>query len=159
MERLIVGSLPVPIPLDGAVEPGFLSPRNEVETRLAKIWEETLGVRGIGIRSNLFDLGAHSLLVARMLARIEREFGKKLSFISVFGAPTIEGIAALLRGSYASTRYTKITTIQPTGARLPFFCIGGGFFFRPLAQHLGIDQPTLAINFDESLIDRLALAL
>jgi len=150
-------ALPVPTPLDGAIEPGFIAPRDVLETRLAEIWEETLGVRGIGIRHNLFDLGAQSLLVARILARIEREFGRKLSFVSVFGTPTIEGIAALLRGSHTSTSYTKITPIQPTGARLPFFCIGGSFFYRPLAQHLGIDQPTLAINFDESIIDRLRL--
>jgi surfactin family lipopeptide synthetase A len=150
-------ALPVPTPLDGAIEPGFIAPRDVLETRLAEIWEEALGVRGIGIRHSLFDIGAHSLLVARMLTRIEREFGKRLSFISVYGAPTIEGIAALLRGSHTSTRYTKINPIQPAGTRLPFFCLGGGFFFRPLAQHLGIDQPTLAINFDESIIDRLHL--
>ena len=40
---------------------GFVAPRDESETRLAKIWEETLGIKIFGVRHNLFDLGAHSL--------------------------------------------------------------------------------------------------
>jgi thioesterase domain-containing protein/acyl carrier protein len=148
-------ALPAPPQLDGAHAPGFVGPRDDLETRLTKIWEEVLGIRGVGIQHNLFELGAHSLLVARMLTRIEQEFGKKLSFISVFGAPTIEELAALLRRSDKSTRFTKTVAIQPAGTRSPFFVLGGSFFFRPLAQHLGVHQPTLVVNFDASIVDRL----
>jgi aspartate racemase len=148
-------ALPVPPQLDGAQAPGSVGPRDDIETRLTKIWEEILGIRGIGIQHNLFELGGHSLLVARMLTRIEREFGRKLSFMSIFGAPTIEELAALLRSSHKSTRFTEIVPIQPAGTRSPFFLLGGSFFYRSLAQHLGIHQPALVVNFDASIIDRL----
>jgi surfactin family lipopeptide synthetase A len=148
-------ALPVPPQFDDARALGFVGPRDDLETRLTKIWEEILGVHGVGIQHNLFELGAHSLLVARMLTRIEHEFGKKLSFMSIFGAPTIEELAALLRNSDKSTQFTKIVPIQPAGTRSPFFLLGGSFFFGPLAQNLGIHQPTLVVNFDEAIVDRL----
>ena len=38
-----------------------------METTLAKIWSEVLGVEKIGRNDNFFDLGGHSLLAVRML--------------------------------------------------------------------------------------------
>ena len=148
-------ALPAPGQPDGAHAPGFLSPRDDLEIRLTKIWEEILGIRNIGIQHNLFDLGAHSLLVTRLLTRIEREFGKRLTFASVFGAPTIEQLATLLRSSSAPTQFTQLLPIQPTGSKPPFFSIGGGFLFRSLSEHLGTEQPLLVVQFDPSIVDQL----
>jgi surfactin family lipopeptide synthetase A len=147
-------ALPAPGQPDGGTNAKFLGPRDDWETRLAKIWEEILHIPNIGIRQNLFELGAHSLLVARMLARIEREFGKRLSFASVLGAPTIEQLVPLLRNQSAPTRFTHLVPIQPAGSKPPFFCIGGGFFFRPLSQQLGIEQPVIGVHLDESIINQ-----
>ncbi|MFY9528962.1 MAG: amino acid adenylation domain-containing protein [Candidatus Acidiferrales bacterium] len=148
-------ALPAPDQPDGAHAPGFLAPRDDLETRLTKIWEEILGVRNIGIQHNLFEVGAHSLLVARLLTRIEREFGKKLTFASVFGAPTIEQLAALLRDSSAPTRFTQVFPIQPAGSKPPLFCIRAGFPFRPLSEYLGTEQPILGLHFDPSVVEQL----
>jgi surfactin family lipopeptide synthetase A len=148
-------ALPAPPQLDGTDASGFVGPRDQLEIRLTRVWEEVLGIRGIGIRHNLFELGAHSLLVARILTRIEGEFGRKLSFMSVYGAPTIEELASLLRSSRTSTRFTKIIPLQSAGTRSPIFFLGGGFYYRPLSEYLGSDQPTLVVNFDASIVDRL----
>jgi surfactin family lipopeptide synthetase A len=148
-------ALPAPDQADGAHAPGFVPPRDDLETRLARIWEEILGVRNIGIQHNLFELGAHSLLVTRLLTRIEREFGKKLTFASVFRAPTIEQFAALLRDSSAPHRFTQMFPIQPAGSKPPLFCINGDFAFRSLSEHLGIEQPLLGLYFDPSVVKQL----
>jgi amino acid adenylation domain-containing protein len=152
-------ALPAPGQPSGARVPGFLAARDDLEAHLTKIWEEILGIPTIGIQHNLFELGANSLLVARLLAQIEREFGRRLTFASVYAAPTIEQLAAQLRNSSAPTRFTQLFPIQPVGSKPPFFCIGvtigGGFFYRPLSQHLGIEQPILGVQLDQSVVDQL----
>ena len=39
---------------------GFIEPRDNIERKLTKIWEELLGVKPIGVKDNFFDLGGHS---------------------------------------------------------------------------------------------------
>src|SRR5262249_2533476 len=75
----------------------LVPPRDPVEVRLAKIWEDTLDVRPIGVTDNFFDLGGHSVLGATLFARIDKEFHKRLSLGTLFQAPSIEQMAALLR--------------------------------------------------------------
>jgi amino acid adenylation domain-containing protein len=74
-----------------AMEP--VAPRNEMERRLARIWEEVLGVRPVGIRDDFFELGGHSLSAFRILARIEQDLGHKLPVALIFDAPTVERMA------------------------------------------------------------------
>src|SRR5262249_23186591 len=58
--------LPTPpqrrIDLTGSYSP----PRSDVESRVASIWSQALGVDHIGIDTNFFDLGGHSLLLVRV---------------------------------------------------------------------------------------------
>ena len=121
----------------------LVQPRNPLETALAAIWAELLGVTPIGIADDFFDLGGHSLLVARLLLRIEQLYGKRLTMAAVFQAPTIHQLAALLEDPNPSA--PQIIPVQPLGELPPFFCIGAGPVFRPLATHLGTDRPFLSL--------------
>lgn len=66
-----------PYAVSGA--PDYVAPRTEAEKYVARIWQEALGVARIGTVDNFFDLGGHSLLCFRVIARIERERGVRLS--------------------------------------------------------------------------------
>ncbi len=39
----------------------YIAPRNEIETKLAKIWSEILGIEKVGVTANFFTIGGHSL--------------------------------------------------------------------------------------------------
>ncbi|MGC2057729.1 MAG: amino acid adenylation domain-containing protein [Candidatus Sulfotelmatobacter sp.] len=69
------------------------APRNEIEAKLAEIWQELLQVKQVGIEQNFFELGGHSLLVLQVTARVRRIFEVELAVRSVFEAPTIAGLA------------------------------------------------------------------
>src|SRR5213078_3775245 len=89
-------SLPAPdlaLPDAGST---FVAPRNEIEERLAQIWQDLLGPRPIGIRDDFFELGGHSLLAARLFARIEQAFGQHLPMSVLVDGDTIERLASLL---------------------------------------------------------------
>ena len=44
----------------------YEAPRDDRERAIAGLWTHLLGVERIGVHDNFFDLGGHSLLVARL---------------------------------------------------------------------------------------------
>lgn len=52
----------------------YIAPRNDIEATIIGIWEEFLGLRGIGAEDNFFALGGHSLLAIQIIARLRETF-------------------------------------------------------------------------------------
>lgn len=133
----------------------LLAPRNQAEAELAEILQALLGRGPIGVDENFFDLGAHSLLVSRLLLRVNQVFERRLSLADIFRAPTVEQLARLLCDQDAPSHFQGVVPIWQTGSRPPLFWVRGGPLFRPLAQGLGTDQPFLGLNLPLATLDRL----
>jgi surfactin family lipopeptide synthetase A len=129
-----------------STETNITTPRNEVEQRLLTIWQRVLKTDSTDVTQDFFELGGHSLLAAKLLANIEREFGRMLSLAFIFQCPTIEQMAESLGTAGQSLRDRAIVPIQPKGSRPPLFWIRGGPRFRLLAQKLGPEQPFLGLD-------------
>lgn len=128
----------------GSAEP-FVAPRDILELRLAQIWEEILDRRPIGVRDDFFKLGGHSILAARLMARIQQLLGINLPLATLFQKATIEFLAGLLRRQEESAIcFSSLVKIQSGGSNPPFFCVhpGGGniLCYVGLARHLGLEQ-------------------
>jgi aspartate racemase len=128
-----------------SVEETFAPPLTLFEEVMAGIWSEVLRLDSVGIHDNFFELGGHSLLAVRVLAQIEKTFGKNLPLATIFQSPTIEQLANLLREKGSSARCQTLVTIQPGGSKPPLFFIhvlGEGLeFCRPLTSYLDPEQP------------------
>ncbi|MFS0517036.1 beta-ketoacyl synthase N-terminal-like domain-containing protein [Nostoc sp. UIC 10607] len=74
----------------------YLAPRNEIEQKIANIWEELLGIKQVGIHDNFFKLGGDSLIAVQVLSRIRNIFSIRLSVANLFESPTIAEIAPKL---------------------------------------------------------------
>jgi amino acid adenylation domain-containing protein len=122
-----------------------LAPRDLLELRLARVWEELLGLQEVGVRTSFFELGGHSLLAMRLVARIRRDFGQELPVAALFGNPTVEGLANLLRKRVAVAQRPALVEIRGGRGDRPFFCvhpIGGNVLcYLDLARELGPEQP------------------
>ncbi|VVT32020.1 conserved hypothetical protein [Sphingomonas aurantiaca] len=73
-----------------------VEPDGAVETRVAAIWSEVLGLKRIGATTPFFEVGGDSLRAIRVLTRINAEFGAALSIGAFFTAPTVRAMAAAL---------------------------------------------------------------
>jgi amino acid adenylation domain-containing protein len=84
----------LPAPELGASTAEFVELSTETQVRLAAVWKELLNAERIGAADNFFDLGGHSLLSMRMLARVARDFGAQVSIRMLFDNPRLDAIAA-----------------------------------------------------------------
>jgi len=78
-------------------ETEYVAPRTSVEEHLARIWSEVLGVERVGVASNFFDLGGHSLLVPQVIDRARRA-GIVLTALTLFRHPTVADLAESVNG-------------------------------------------------------------
>ena len=88
-------ALPAPAPqsLQGVGEMG--SPVAEI---IANIWIAVLRTGEVTPSSNFFDLGGHSLLGAKVIARIRQSLQVNLPLGAIFETPTIAGLADRVQG-------------------------------------------------------------
>jgi acyl carrier protein len=71
----------------------YVAPRTPAEEVLAEIWTEVLRLERVGVHDSFFDLGGHSLLIMRLLAKIQATFDLEISIRTVFSMPTLEAMA------------------------------------------------------------------
>jgi amino acid adenylation domain-containing protein len=90
-------SLPSPDTATRNLSTGFVLPRTPIETKLARLWSQVLGVERIGVNDNFFELGGHSLLATQLLLEINSAFGLNLSIQLMFESPTVAGIADYMK--------------------------------------------------------------
>ncbi|MEE1883776.1 phosphopantetheine-binding protein [Pseudomonas soli] len=73
----------------------YVMPQGPVETAIAALWAEVLGIERVGRHDNFFELGGHSLLAVNLTARL-RQAGLQADVRTLFGQPTVAALAATL---------------------------------------------------------------
>lgn len=85
----------LPAPAWGASE-ALTPPASDSERRLAAIWTEVLGVSAISRQDELFALGAQSLQLVRIQARVISEFACEVALAELFAHPRLCDMARLI---------------------------------------------------------------
>ncbi|MGB3656117.1 MAG: amino acid adenylation domain-containing protein [Rivularia sp. (in: cyanobacteria)] len=99
----------------------IVPPSTPVETLLAGIWAEILGIEKIGINHNFFELGGHSLIATRVISQIRQVFQVELPLRYLFETPTIAGLAKEIEKAIKVDSAVAATNIEPIsrGQQLP----------------------------------------
>jgi len=120
----------------------IVEPKNDAERRLLTIWQSVLGVEGISVSANFFELGGTSLMILRLIAKVNTEFQSLLPIPIIYTAPTIEKMARVL----FKEEKDFVLALQPNGQQPPLFMIQSYHLYRTLPAALGADQPFYGVR-------------
>ncbi|NBK42077.1 amino acid adenylation domain-containing protein, partial [Pseudomonas soli] len=121
------------LPQPEATQQVYEAPQGEVETLLAQLWRELLGVEQVGRHDNFFELGGHSLLAVTLTARM-RQAGLAADVRVLFGQPTLAALAAAVGGE---------VMVEVPANRIPADC-----------QRITVDMLPLA-KLDQAVLDQV----
>ncbi|MCE0464976.1 non-ribosomal peptide synthetase, partial [Pseudomonas uvaldensis] len=107
--KLDRNALPAP-DASAAASHHYEAPLGAVEMTLANAWQELLGVERVGRQDHFFELGGHSFLVISLIERL-RQAGLQLDVRTVFSAPTLKAMAAVLAGGDSAQRVVPANLI------------------------------------------------
>lgn len=138
-------ALPKPESEIQSVAPSFVRPRTKEEKLLVEIWSKALGLETVHDEDNFFELGGHSLIALQVMARIEKETGRRLPLSTLFEYPTISKLAPLLQTDKKATGWKSLVPIKPAGSKMPIYFIHGDGLnvlnFNNVANKLDSNQP------------------
>jgi amino acid adenylation domain-containing protein len=81
---------------DAAAGDGEARTPTVAEQAVGRLWRELLRADDIGVDSHFFELGAHSILATRLIARVNETFGVELPVSTIFAAPRLGDFARRL---------------------------------------------------------------
>ncbi len=84
------------LPEPGAADDPADRPATPTERVVHDAWSSVLGLPAVGVSQSFFDLGGHSLMLARVQQKLEAELGTRVSLVELLTHPTIRAQAAHL---------------------------------------------------------------
>lgn len=89
----------------------YVSPTNDIQIEIAKIWENVLGIEKVGINDDFFELGGNSLNAIRVISSLTVNY--EINTNDIFKYPTIKELSQklILKKNNLKNKFTKIKEI------------------------------------------------
>ena len=133
-------ALPVPEDLLPVSTRRNVAPRDAVERRLVRVWQDVLGLTMVGVTDDFFELGGHSILAIKLMSAIQIEFGRGLPLAQLLAHSTIERLAVALHAQPDGLEWLPLVEIRRGPPGPPLFLLPGAggnvIYFHKLAQYL-----------------------
>lgn len=98
----------IPVEASAAIVP-YLEPRYAMERVLVDLWLAVLKVPRVGVDDNFFDMGGHSLLLARVQTKLSEQLGFSVSLLDLYAHPTVAELATYLNGARDQATESEVT--------------------------------------------------
>ncbi len=143
-------ALPPPKILDSHAD--LVPPTTETEKTLAQLWSDVVGIdkEKIGIDTNFFQLGGHSLKATILSAKIHSELDVKIPLTVLFKNPTIKLLAQTIK----NTEKKAFTAIEAAPEK-PYYALSSAQKRLFLIQQM--NPQTTGYNLPGAFISRAPL--
>jgi amino acid adenylation domain-containing protein len=108
------------VPRDrSALTQAFVAPSTAMERVIAAVFADVLAITTVGVHDSFFDLGGHSLQGTQVLSRLRDLFAIDVSLTSLFQAPTVATMSALVADRQRARRPAEEQTAVLSPSILP----------------------------------------
>ncbi|NDI34048.1 alpha/beta hydrolase-fold protein, partial [Chengkuizengella sediminis] len=118
--------LPKPTGMHSGIQ--YVTPRNELESKLVSLWEKILGINGIGIQHNFFELGGHSLKAVSLVAKLQNEIKVPMTLRDIYSNQTIEQLSKRIENLIECSRKPEtgdinigVSTVEVEGRKMQIY--------------------------------------
>jgi len=136
-------SLPDPSP-EAARDTTYAPPRTVTEKLVAYTWSTYLHQDKIGLHDDYFEMGGSSVSGLQIMTYLEKTTGKRLPLSTLFQAPTVEKLSALLDADRPFISWEPLVLIRSGAGRPPLYILQGYGMnvigFNNIARHMHPDQ-------------------
>lgn len=154
----------------------FVSPKTKIEIVVVNIFRSVLDVDCINVNDDIFEIGASSLHIIEIIARVNQLFNLDLKISLLFDLHIISEFISELTRNLAKKEFLlgkiqnklMVTTIRGKGEKSSLFVIkaegGEKFCYDSLAKYLGNERPVYCIAprkndlFSEDSVDLKRIA-
>ncbi len=88
-------------------------PQTAEEKIIARIWCDLLKRETVGMQQRFFQIGGHSLMAMKMLARVHQQLNVRIQLVQFFQHPTIESLVGLVQEAHQE----QVESIQRIAAK------------------------------------------
>ncbi|WP_341316804.1 amino acid adenylation domain-containing protein [Paraburkholderia sp. IMGN_8] len=107
------------LPEPQRVARAYQAPAAGLETALAAIFREVLGVERVGRADHFFELGGHSLAAVRVATRVAERLARDVPVRTLFEAPTLAQYSQRVMAAPRSDAVAEMTSQADSGAANP----------------------------------------
>nr|QIE07359.1 dimodular nonribosomal peptide synthase NecA [Burkholderia sp. B8(2020)] len=122
----------------------YAAPQGEIETLLASLWSELLGVEQVSRHDAFFALGGHSLLAVLLVNRMA-DYGYYVALKDIFQFPVLGNLASHITPTSDVGPLSRVINVRAGGTGLPIFFVPTGLgdysYAFALAPHLDASWP------------------
>ncbi len=145
-------ALPDPASSNAVERVEYVAPVDAVERTMCRVWAEVLRIERVGTEDNFFEIGGHSLLAARLFARLDEEFGQSPALGVLFVAPTVRLLSEHYRDVAApgDGQPHALVALRVEGTKPPLYFVPGIFGnvvgYADLVRELGPERPIYGLQ-------------
>ena len=155
IDRKALASMELP---SASATPSVMS---SLETGIAAVFKEELGLSEIGTDDNFFTLGGHSLKAVLVVSKLAKRVGVRVSIAEFFLAPSVGGVARAWelaekdKGGLRSLEYIACQAL-PLGhqdsAKPSIYLLAGANIYKNLAAQLAADWCVFSLVSEKEAI-------
>jgi polyketide synthase PksN len=86
---------------------------NSIETRIAAIWAEVLGVKMLSLFDRFHDLGGNSIFAVDVYSKLDKEFPSIFSLSDIFKYPTVKQMSDFVKKNISNKKEAAKTSDEP----------------------------------------------
>ncbi len=81
----------------------YIAPKDEIEQKLQRIWEDLLNVKKVSMKDDFFILGGQSLKATTLINEYQKNFNVKISLVEIFKHTTLDSHSQLVKSASNQT--------------------------------------------------------
>ena len=119
----------------------YSAPTNKLESTLLELWQNSLGIDGLGVEDDFFALGGHSLQAIKLIGKINNTFHCNLPMTQIYTSPTVRELSTVITDKPTTQKQSPLILLKKVSQKPPYL-----FVFHPISGLINCFDPLIKLS-------------